>query len=306
MEENDQIADKEEVLKIAEGVGSVSHKMLEYARERVKPGAKLLDVANAIEAFAKEQGYGLAFPVNLSINEYAAHYAPSSEDERVFGESDVVKIDLGAEKNGVLGDCAITVDLSGENGKLIEASEEALQNAISTVRAGVKLGDIGKVIEETIKGKGYVPIKNLGGHGVRVNDLHSDPFIPNYGNGDDTVLNEGDIIALEPFATSGKGYVVNSDFYEIYGYVGEAATRNGDARIMLKEIEKSYRDNPFAVRWLSGLFSSSFSLYSAVRELLRVGAIEVYPALVESGKGLVSQFEHEMVVEKDGCRVLTK
>ena len=222
------------------------------------------------------------------------------------GKKDIVKVDLGAEKNGILGDCAITIDLSGENGKLVEASEEALQNAISMIKAGVRLGDIGKVVDDVIRSKGYVPIKNLGGHGVRLNDLHSEPFIPNYDNGDDEVLEEGDIVALEPFATNGKGYVVNSDVYEIYGHAGDAATRNTDARKMFKEIVEKYSSNPFAVRWMSKLFPSGFSLYSAVRELLRIGAVEVYPALVESGKGIVSQMEHEVIVEKDGCRVLTE
>jgi len=305
MKAKDNILNEEQV-KTAESVGSISYKMLEFAKSRVKEGAKLLDAANAIEQYAKDEGYGLAFPVNISINEYAAHYTPSAFDERVFTPNDLVKIDLGAEKDGILGDCAITIDLSGSNQKLVEASKEALDNAVSKIRAGVKLSEIGKVVEETIKGKGFAPIKNLGGHGVGLHDLHSEPFIPNYDNGDDGELEEGMVVALEPFATNGKGYVVNSDVFEIYGYIEDKPTRDPNARKMLPEIKSRYQNEPFAVRWLSDLFGSSFSLYSAARELLRVGAIEVYPALVESGKGLVAQTEVEVLVEKDGCKVLTK
>ncbi len=296
----------EEQIKTAEAVGSISYKMLELARSKIKEGARLLDVANEIEKYAKDSGYELAFPVNMSINEYAAHYTPTAFDDKVFGKNDVVKVDLGAKKDGVLGDCAITIDLSGENQKLVDASKEALDNAISKVKAGVKISEIGRIVDETIRSKGFVPIKNLGGHGVGLHDLHAEPFIPNYDNGDDTELEEGMVIALEPFATNGKGYVVNSDIFEIYGYIEDAPTRDQNARKMLAEVKSRYEHEPFAVRWLSGLFDSRFSLYSAARELMRVGAIEAYPALVESGKGMVAQTEAEMLVEKDGCRVLTK
>ncbi|MEM3227554.1 MAG: M24 family metallopeptidase, partial [Candidatus Micrarchaeaceae archaeon] len=225
----------EEQIKTAEAVGNMSYRMLEFAKDKVKEGAKLLDVANAIEEYAKSEGYELAFPVNLSINEYAAHYTPSASDEKVFTANDLVKIDLGARKNGILGDCAITIDLSGKSEKLVEASKEALDNAVSKIKAGVKVSEIGKVVEETIKAKGFAPIKNLGGHGVGIHGLHDEPFIPNYDNGDDTELEEGMVVALEPFATNGKGYVVNSDVFEIYGYVSDALTRDANARKMLAE-----------------------------------------------------------------------
>ncbi|MGC8478789.1 MAG: type II methionyl aminopeptidase [Candidatus Micrarchaeia archaeon] len=296
----------EEQIKTAELVGKISYKMLELAKDKVKEGAKLLDVANEIERYAKDNGYDLAFPVNISINEYAAHYTPSAFDDKVFGKNDIVKIDLGAKKDGVLGDCAITIDISGENQKLVEASKEALDNAVSSIRAGVKISEIGKVVEETIKGKGFVPIMNLGGHGVGIHELHAEPFIPNYDNGDETELEEGMVVALEPFATNGKGYVVNSDIFEIYGYVDDALTRDQNARKMLAEVKSRYNHEPFAVRWLSDLFGSRFTLYSAIKELMRAGAIEPYPALVESGKGMVAQTEVEVLVEKDGCKVLTK
>ena len=81
----------------------------------VKPGARLLDVAESAEKFLKDKGFGLAFPINLSVNEQAAHYTPSVGDERIFTENDLVKIDFGAERNGLLGDGAITVDLSGKH-----------------------------------------------------------------------------------------------------------------------------------------------------------------------------------------------
>jgi methionyl aminopeptidase len=287
-------------------VGSISYKALMNAKDKVKVGAKLLDVANESEKFLKDKGYGFAFPINLSIGIQAAHYTPSLDDETVFTENDVVKVDFGAEKNGILGDCAVTVDLSQNNSKLVEATQEALQNAISLVKNGVEVRDIGKEIERTIKAHGFVPISNLGGHSVEMHDLHSHIFIPNHDNEDDTKLEEGMVVAIEPFATDGKGNVKESDTCDIYGFGDDVVVRSSDARAILQEIKNKYTHEPFAVRWLSNILDSRFRLYAAIAELAKAGALVRYPMLVEAGKGLVSQAEVEVLVGKDSCEILTK
>jgi len=170
-------------VELLKGVGRVSFEALSYARGLVKPGAKKLEVAERIEKFMVEKGFGLAFPVNLSSNEEAAHSTPESGSNEVFGEKDVVKVDLGARKNDALGDCAITVDLSSEYGKLVEASEEALEAAISMVRGGLAVREIGRTVGEIAAKHGFNPIRNLGGHGIEKGDLHARIFIPNYDNG---------------------------------------------------------------------------------------------------------------------------
>ncbi len=292
--------------KVVEEVGAASYKALVAARDMIKPGVKLLDVANHVEKMLKEQGYGMAFPLNLSIGVQAAHYTPSIDDETVFGENDLIKVDFGAEKDGVLGDCALTVDLSHNNQKLVEASIEALQNATSVIKSGVEVGKIGAEIEKAITSRGFVPIRNLGGHTVKTHDLHSDIFVPNYDNGDDTILEEGMVVAIEPFATSGKGIVTESDICDIYSFDFETQVRMREARILQEEIKKNYSHEPFAARWLSNVVDSRFGLYAGVSELARAGALTRYPTLIETGKGLVSQAELEVIVEKDSCRILTK
>ncbi|MCL5430613.1 MAG: type II methionyl aminopeptidase [Candidatus Marsarchaeota archaeon] len=292
-------------IKTTREVGSFSYKALLMARDMVKPGAKLLDVAQKVESFVKDNGFGCAFPINLSVNEEAAHYTPTLSDEKVFGENDIVKVDFGVAKDGILGDCAVTVDLSEENAKLVDASKKALENAIATIRHGVAVKEIGKVIEDTIESMGFSPIRNLGGHLVKVHELHSDIFVPNYYNGDDTVLEEGMTVAIEPFATSGnRDLIVESDVCEIYGFAGEGLVRSPDSRKVLKEISEKYGSEPFAVRWLSNVISDKFKLYLAIRDLLRSGSIQQYPMLV--GSGMITQAEAEVLVTKDGCEVLTK
>lgn len=294
-------------LELIRDVGKVSYEALMGAKALVKPGAKLLDVASAAEKFIFDKGYTCAFPLNLSVNGEAAHYSPSMADDRIFGERDIVKVDFGAAKDGILGDCAVSVDLSGENGRLVEATERALSDAIATVKAGIKVNEIGKVIANAIESRGFKPIENLGGHGVGEHDLHSEVFIPNFDNGDETGLEEGKVIAIEPFATSGKkGLVTDSDICEIYGFAGPVSVRNPDARLVLDEIIKKYNSEPFAVRWLSNVVPEKFKLYVAIKELWRGGALTPYPMLVGLGGGNVSQAEAEVLVTKDGCEVLTK
>lgn len=293
---------------VRRNVGSVSFRAVQKAKEMVKPGVRLIDVAEAVEKFVKDEGYDLAFPVNLSVNSEAAHYTPRLGDEKIFQDNDVVKIDFGAAKDGVLGDCACTVDLSGKYQKLLESTEKALEGVIPIIKPGVKVRDIGKKIAETIEGMGFKPIKNLGGHGVEIHNLHTDPFIPNFDNGDDTELEEGDVIAVEPFATteSGRGYVANSDVAEIFSLIYDAPTRSADSRALLKAIIDMERAEPFAVRWFGDVIKSKFGMYAAVNELVINGAIEPHPMLVELGNGIVSQHESMFAVVKDGCEVLTK
>ena len=297
----------EDKIKLAIEVGKASQEAIVAASRLVKPGRTLLEVAEEAEKQLKASGFGLAFPLNLSQNERAAHYSPSFGDQSVFSENDIVKIDFGAEKAGMLGDGALTIDLSGKHGKMIEAAERALDNAISMVKAGVEVCRIGAEIAKTAESSGFRPIMNLGGHGIEENELHTGSFIPNYDKSDDTLLEEGTTIAIEPFitTTAGKGQVTEGDSAEIYSYTEGTIPRGDGARKLLKEIEAKYPKNPFAVRWL-GQGMTRFSLYSAVSELYRNGCIAPSPVLVEISKAPVAQAEAELLVEKGGCKVITR
>ncbi|WP_157891418.1 type II methionyl aminopeptidase [Candidatus Mancarchaeum acidiphilum] len=298
----------EEDENLAEEVCKISYEALLKARDMIKPGVKLLDVAEATESYVIGKGYEVAFPLNLSIDNEAAHYTPSYMDDKVFGEKDLVKVDFGAAKNGYLGDCALTVDLSGEYGKLVDATKEALENAVSIVRAGRKVKEIGKEINSTFERLGFRPIENLGGHGVNLHELHAEPFIPNYDNGDDAELEEGRRIAIEPFATlkQSRGLVTETDVAEIYSFSDNISPRLPAARHVLSSIMEKYPSEPFAARWLSEGMKSKFELYSGIRELEKIGALDSYPVLAEVSRGMVAQTEFELLVEKDSCKVLTK
>lgn len=292
----------------AKEVGRVSYEALQHGKGLIKEGAKLLDIAKGIEGFITDKGFGLAFPANISINENAAHYTPSATDTTEVPAGAVVKVDVGARREEYLGDCALTVDLSGKYQKMVEASEKALEAAVGMVRAGRKVNEIGREIEGIAKKHGVEPIRNLGGHGVERHDLHAGVFIPNYDNGDTTELEEGSVIAIEPFMTDGEGFVIEGTGIEIFQKTGEARLRSQDARAVADVINGKYSTYPFAARWLDAEFQDygEFRIRKALTELSYAGALETFPVLVERKKGIVAQAEAEMIVEKDSCTVITR
>ncbi len=287
-------------------VGKQSYTVLKEVGSHIKPGVRLVDIAKEVEAQLKEKNLTCSFPVNISANDNAAHYTPSFNDPRVFSDGDVVKLDIGGRSADYLSDLAITVDLSGEHGKLVEASEKALENAISIVKAGRKVSEIGKEINSTYAKYGINPIKNLGGHGIAKGELHAEPFIPNFDNDDDTELEEGDFIAIETFATEGEGYVIEGDYVQIFSMVREGQLRDAEHRKIMDFISKNYSTYPFAMRWLTEEFGSEFKVKSALNEMASKGMIDAYPVLVERSKGIVAQTEKSMIVERDSCTVTTE
>ncbi len=284
--------------------GQIAGKALAYGKDLIKPGAKLLEVTEKIEEFIVKEGGELAFPVNLSCNETAAHYAAKKEDDFVF-KDELVKLDVGVHVNGFIGDNACTVDLSGKYKNLVEASAEALEAAIKIIKPGVELGAIGEVIEETIKGKGFQPVRNLSGHGLGEYMTHTYPTIPNFDNNDGGKLEEDMVIAIEPFATDGAGMIKEQGVPEIFSMTEFKAMRVGFVRDILKFIQKKFKTLPFSKRSLLKKFSEPQINYT-MKKLKEMEAIHEFAPLVERSGGFVSQAEHTLLVTEDGCEVLTK
>jgi methionyl aminopeptidase len=302
MEEMDDDYDYEKLKE----VGKVSYEALQYAKGLVKTGAKVGDVCEKSEEFIRGKGMVPAFPVNVSINQNAAHYTAMINDTLTFSDADLVKIDLGARVDDILGDCAISVDLSGKYSQLIETAEEALDLALSMIKAGVKLNSIGKEVEAIAEKKGLNPIRNLGGHAIEKGELHASLFIPNFDNGDTTEFEEGEVVALETFITNGVGYVVDTSNVQIFQKVGIANPRSEEARKITLAIDKDYKTYPFALRWLASGAGSEFGIRKGLNELSSLNVLESFPTLAEKSNGIVAQAEKEVIVEKDACTVVTK
>ena len=277
--------------------GEILVETMTAAREMIEPGVTQLEVAEYAEDAIHEAGAGLAFPVNISINEEASHATPARDDDTEFTD-EMVCLDIGVHVDGYIADAAVTVDLS-DNTELVEAAEQALEAAVDAVGPGVEVGEVGAEIQSVIEGYGYTPILNLSGHGVEQYDAHTGPNIPNRAVERSVELEAGQVIAIEPFATDGRGKVGEGATEEIYEQVADGSVRDRRARQVLEEIE-AFDDLPFAERWLEGSRSEM-----ALRRLKRAGIIKGYPVLKEDDGQLVSQAEHTLIVTEDGCDVTT-
>jgi methionyl aminopeptidase len=290
---------KEDILEKYLRAGEILSKVRGEAKDKIKIGVSLLEIAEFVEKRSIELGAdGSAFPCNISRNDEAAHATPKAADETVFGE-DIVKLDIGVHVDGYIADSAITVDLTGKHRDLVKASEDALYAAIDSVKSGVTTAEVGAVIEDTIIGHGFKPIINLTGHGVARYIAHTHPSIPNRRIDHGYTLQTGEVIAIEPFATDGIGKIADGSWSEIFSVIGKKPVRLPAARELLKEIEP-YRMLPFAKRWLK-----TEKLDFALMQLAKAGIITSYPVLKEVSGGLVSQAEHTLVVTEDGCKVTT-
>jgi methionyl aminopeptidase len=290
---------KDEILDKYREAGFIAAKILRDGAKEIRVGTSYLDIVESIESRVCEEGGALAFPLNLSLNEDAAHDTASPGDTRILAKGDVAKLDLGVQVDGYIADTATTVDL-GVNTLLVEASEQALEAAISRIRPGVTAGDLGIAIQSAIESRGYRPISNLTGHGLDRYILHRSPTIPNVRINGGMVLEEGMVFAIEPFATTGSGHVTEKTRREIYSQVSPKPVRIPAARAILEKIRDRH-GLPFARRWLN-----EKKMDLALLTLIRSQILHVYPVLSDIPGSLVSQAEHTIIVTADGCIVTTR
>lgn len=280
--------------------GKIACEVRKKTKTIVKPGLSLLEIATEIENLIVNQGGVPAFPVNISINAEAAHYTPMSNDEKKIPEGSIVKIDLGVAIEGYLADTAITLSFNDEYEDLIKAVEEALEKAISYITPGVKTSVIGSVIEKTIKTYGYKPIRNLSGHTMSKYILHSGLSIPNVESEVfSPSLKPPLLLAIEPFATNGIGWVVNGDVKTIYSLARQLGRKEKKLEIeevrFLSDVFSERNYLPFTERWYSNKYPLNFirqTLLKAEKQKIVVS----YPVLVESTYGMVSQAEDTVLL----------
>jgi len=278
--------------------GEIASKAKEFAKTLLKEGALLVDIADKIENKIIELGGKPAFPVNLSINEAAAHYVPAFKETTVLKEGDLVKVDIGVHVDGFIADTAFSYSIGKleENEKLIVAANSAVDAAVKLVKPGIAVNELGIAIAKEITSAGFQPIRNLTGHMVDEYNLHAGLNVPNYNNGNKTKLEEDMVLAIEPFATPGEGLVVEGKSSEVFKLEKLGMVRTG--RDILMHIAEEYRTLPFAKRWLVkkfGLLKTNLML----REAVAKGILKEYKVLREKTGEKVSQAEHTVIVAEE-------
>lgn len=283
--------------------GEIAKQIKIWIKPQIKKDMSLLKIAELIENKIEELGGKPAFPVNLSINEQAAHYTPEYNDKKIA--HGLLKVDFGVHIDGWVADTALSFNLDNnpEAEKLIEASKKALENVEQKISSNLTLGETGKLIEETISSYNFRPIANLSGHSMEQYNLHAGISVPNVNNLSNIKFNEG-LYACEPFATNGNGYVHDAQKGNIYAFIQNKQPRSPQARKVLEFIKDNFGTLPFAGRWIIKKLGPMSKI--GLMQLERENILHHYPILTEEKGKLVSQKENTFLISKNEIIITTK
>ena len=285
--------------------GRIAARARDAGARSIVAGAKVRDVCVAVEDEIHARGGQLAFPVQSSRNHVAAHYCPSPDDESVYADGDLAKLDVGVHLDGWVVDTAVTVDVGRreENRALVTAAEEALRAAIAVLKPGVEVRAVSTAIRRAITSLGLRPVRNLCGHGVGRWTVHCAPPIPNVPDNAPARLPLHAVVAIEPFATDGVGLVREEGKAEVFRLLPEMDRHGTDVDAALLAAIRSLRGLPFARRQLAALPGAVVE--RGLQALLAQGRLAAYPPLADPAGGRVAQAEHTVYLGPDGPVVLT-
>ena len=286
--------------------GKIAGEVRENVRGKNWIGSTLAEICEYVESEIIKRGAKCAFPVNTSVNEVAAHYTAEPNDSKTVSDTDLVKIDLGAQINGYIADTAVTVCYNAEFDSLVQAAELSLSNAMSMIKVGVKSSDVGRTIEKTIKQMGFLPIANLSGHSLDQYTIHAGKSVPNIWSIGSFTFNENQAFACEPFVTTGEGlgFVHEGKVKNIFALSSRKKTKDKDADKMLDYIWQNFNLLPFALRWLTNEWEEK-EARRLLEILVKKKAVHAYPILVEGNGQRVTQAEHTFIPNETGVTITT-
>jgi len=306
--------------------GQIHKEVRRFLQPYLRPGVKLLDIANIIELKTEELtkqlinydgkpvNKGIGFPVGLAINECAAHYHPAPGSNQIIGKSDIVKIDFGVEVNQWIIDSAFTVYFDNKFDVLAEAVRDATFTGIKNIGIDVSIAEWGAQIQEIMEsyeikldGKTY-PIKsinNLGGHNIRQGIIHGGMFLPSVDMTgyfpSDYRFKEG-VYAVETFGSTGQNHVTDSvkgdcNLYRINPDKFSQKSSNGlgtETFNFLKDIYTKFKTLPFTDRYVE-LFNIN-GYKSHLKTLSSNKFIHSYPPVCVNPGAYTAQYEHTVYI----------
>jgi len=230
--------------------GHIVSEILAEMRSAVRPGITTVELDNIAVAGLKRRGAksgtlkyrGYPASVCTSVNDEVVHGIPG---ERVLKEGDVISIDFVAVYNGWYADATVTVPVgqaSPEVQRLLKVTEDALYRGIAAARAGNRLQDISRAVQQYVEAAGFSVVRMYGGHGLG-RSMHEDPQVLNYiePGQQNPVLKPGMVIAIEPMVIMGakethvlpdKWTVVSADGSYAAHFEHTVAITTGDADIL--------------------------------------------------------------------------
>jgi len=286
--------------------GKIAGEVRENVRQKDWIGSTLAEICEYVESEIIKRGAKCAFPVNTSLNEVAAHYTAEPNDPKIVSDSDLVKIDLGAQINGHIADTAVTVNYDPQYDSLVQAAENALQAAMSMIKVGVKSKDVGRKIQNTIMDMGFKPIANLSGHSLDQYTIHAGKTIPNMWSIGSFDFSEDEAYACEPFVTAknGLGFVRNGKIKNIFALSSRKITKDDEANKLLEFIWDNFNMLPFALRWIVKEWEEK-EARRLLDFLVKKKVVKAYAILVEASGKTVAQAEHTFIPTQTGVTVTT-
>ncbi|MGI0006493.1 MAG: type II methionyl aminopeptidase [Nitrosotalea sp.] len=286
--------------------GKIASEVRENARRKNHVGSTLEEICNCVEKEIANKGAKCAFPVNVSLNEIAAHYTAEPNDKIIVKDTDLLKIDLGVQINGYIADTAVTVCYDPKYDFLVQAAESALREAMSMIRVGAKSSDIGKTIENTVKQMGGIPIANLSGHSLEQYTIHAGKSVPNIWSIGSFSFQSTEAYACEPFVTTpdGSGFVREGKVRNIFSLVTRKRTKDEEANKMIDFIWQKFNMLPFALRWFIPEYDEK-TARDLLDRLIKNKVVRAYPILVEAKGERVAQAEHTFIPQENSVLITT-
>lgn len=209
--------DSEKDIKYLKAIGKICAQALKVMMQAVRPGISTRELDQVGLDFLTAEGarsapritYNFPGTTCISVSPVIAHGIP---DETILKADDLIHIDVSAELDGYFADTGASMLVCSkrpEVNRLIKATRNTLDNALQIVRAGQKLNEIGKAVFSSAQKNGYNVICELTGHGIG-HKLHDQPseVLNFYNPHDHRIMNDGLVLAIEPFLTPGNGRIV--------------------------------------------------------------------------------------------------
>ncbi len=209
-------ADSERDIEALKAIGRICAETLRKMMAAARAGMTTLELDHIGRQLLEAQGarsapevaYNYPGATCISVSPVIAHGIP---DDHVLSDGELIHIDVSGELDGYFSDTGASMWItrrSPEVHKLLEATQATLTKAVKAARAGRQLNEIGRTVQQEANRHGYNVIYELTGHGIG-RGLHEDPGeVWNFYNPrDHRVLQEGQVLAIEPFLTPGKGRI---------------------------------------------------------------------------------------------------
>lgn len=288
-----------------------------YVQSFVRPGIPMLELCRRLEAKSLElvgkdgleAGWG--FPTGCSLNHVAAHYTPNYGDKTVLCYNDVCKLDFGIQVQGRIVDSAFTIAFNPKYDEAIKCTQDGTNTGLQEAGVDARFCDIGEAIQEVIEsyeveldGQTFAmkPVRNLNGHSIGPYQIHAGKSVPIVKNTETTKMEEGETYAIETFASTGKGYVIEdldcSHYMKLYDSQ-KVPLRVKSAKTLLHGIEQNFGTLAFSRRWLDDAGYKRHLM--ALKNLVDNYLVQPYPPLCDTRGSIVTQMEHTVLI-KPTCK----